>query len=353
MVCFAVASLGGCGKRQEIIRIGAILPLSGSGAESGNQHLHGLQLAIEELNGSNPEVVFELVVDGDVGDPGAALAAFKNQLLAKKILVAYAVTRAACLAVVPQAKNEFVPVFANTAHPFMTAIHLNAFRNAPSASLEIQTTARFISASLKLDNAAVLYFNDDAGNDAAKAIKNEFPQAGVRIAEIQPYLADGAAIASAVSLALAQNPGAIYIFGGGEATVDVLRALRRAAYRGSIIGSSRFSEPTFVALAGEFREGCFYFEPTIAQAGNAVFADRYRKRFNVEPTETSIYAYDAMRIIGKAVNIKRLERINVANALKKVGDFSGAAGNYMYAEREWLPPANVVKIQKGVASVAH
>jgi branched-chain amino acid transport system substrate-binding protein len=353
MACIVLASLGGCGTKQEIVRVGAILPLSGDGAETGNQHLHGLQLAIEELNVSNPDVVFELVVDTDGGDPGAALAAFKNQLITKKILVAYAATRAACLAVVPQAENDFVPVFANTAHPFMTAIHLNAFRNAPSASLEIRTTIRFISASLKLDNAAVLYLNDDAGSDAAKAIKNEFPQAGIRIAEIQPYLADGAVIASAVILALAQNPGAVYIFGGGEATADVLGALRAAGYRGPIIGSSHFSEPAFVALAGDSREGCFYFAPTIAHAGNAAFADRYRKRFNVEPTENSIYAYDAMRIIAKAIEIKRLEKISVSNALKKVGDFGGAAGNYTYVDREWLPPVNIVKIQKGAASVVY
>jgi len=347
MACLALASPGGCGKGQEVIRIGAILPLSGGDAETGNQHLHGLQLAIEELNGSNPDVAFELVVDNDGGDPGAALAAFKSQLIEKKILVAFVVTRSACLAVVPQAENEFVPIFANTAHPLMTAMHLNTFRNTPSASLEIQTTARFISASLKLDKAAVLYLDDDAGNDAAKAIKNEFPEGGIRILELQPYSADAAAIKSAASMVLAQDPGAIYISGGGKATADMLAALRASGYKGAIIGSSGFSEPSFVALAKESRDGCYYSVPTIALTGNAVFADRYRKRFNVEPTMNGIFAYDAIRIVAKAVDIKRVERINIANALKKIGDFSGAGGNYTYVDREWLPPMSIVQVKAG------
>ena len=349
MACLFLASLGGCGKSREIIRIGAILPLSGGNAVAGNQHLHGLQLAIEELNGSNPGVAFELVVDNDGGDPGAALAAFKSQLLDKKILVAFAVSRSACLAVVPQAEDEFVPVFANTAHPLMTTMHLNAFRNTPSAALEIQTTARFISASLKLDKAAVLYLNDDDGNDAAKAIKNELPQSGIRILELQPYGADAAAITSAVSLVRAQNPGAIYIFGGGKATARVLAALRASHYEGAVIGSFGFSEPAFAALAKESLEGCYYPVPTVALTGNAVFADRYRKRFNAEPTANSIFAYDAMRIIAKAVDIKRVERINIANALKKIGDFSGQGGNYTYADREWLPQMSIVQIKAGAA----
>jgi branched-chain amino acid transport system substrate-binding protein len=349
MTCLFLAFLGGCGKSEEIIRIGAILPLSGGSAEAGNQHLHGLQLAIEELNGSNPGVAFELVVDNDGGDQGAALAAFKSQLLEKKILVAFTVSRSACLGVVPQAEDEFVPVFANTGHPLITTMHINAFRNFPSAALEARTTANFISASLKIDNIAVLYFNDAAGNDAANAIKNELPQSGIRILELQPYSADAAAITSAVSRVRAQNPGAICVFGSGKATVRVLAALRASHYEGAVIGFFGSSEPAFAAFAKEALEGCYYPVPTAALTRNAVFADRYRKRFNAEPTANSIFAYDAMRIIAKAVDIRRVERISIANALKKIGDFSGSGGNYTYADREWLPEMSIVQMKAGTA----
>ena len=44
-----------------------------------------------------------------------------------------------------------------------------------------------------------------------------------------------------------------------------------------------------------------------------------------------------MHIVAKAVDIKRIEKINIANALKKVGDFSGVGRGYTYYEREWLP----------------
>ena len=346
--CCALILSAGCGTKPEIIRIGAILPLSGAGADIGNQHLHGFQLAIEELNASNPAVQYELVVDSDQNDPGAALAAFKDQLLKKKILVSFVITRSSCLAVVPQAENEFVPVFANCAHPLIVSMHLNTFRNVPSTALVIKTMARFITTRLKLDRAAVLFFNDDDGNDAARTIKNEFPAEGVQIPAPEPFVADAASITSAVSVALSGDPGAICIFGAGKAAADVLAALRASGYKGAVIGSSDFSDPSFVSLAKKSLEGCYYPIPTVELTGNAAFADNYRRRFNVEPTAGSMFEYDAMRIVAKAVDIRRVEKINIASALKKIGDFSGPGGNYTYADREWFPRMSVVQVKEGI-----
>jgi branched-chain amino acid transport system substrate-binding protein len=345
--CCALISLVSCAKKPETINVGVILPLSGSAAELGNQHLHGLQLAVEELNASHPEVVFDLIVDSDGGDPGAALDAFKRQLLKNKIQVSIVATRASCLAVVPQAENEFVPVFANCSHPLITTMHINAFRNVPNAALEIRTMARFISASLKVDGIAALYFNDDSGNDAAKAVKNELSQNGIRILATEPFIEDRAVIESAVTLAMSVKPDAVWIFGGGKAAADLLTGIRKTGYKGAIIGSSDFADPGFAALAKESLEGCYYSTPTIALTVNAEFADRYRKRFNVEPTSIGIFEYDAMRIIAKAVEMKRAEKISMTNALKRVGDFSGTGGPYAYVEREWLPRMSIVQVKAG------
>ncbi len=240
--CCAFILCAGCGSKPEIIKIGAILPLSGTGANVGNQHLRGLQLAIEELNASNPLVQFELVVASDQNDQGAALDAFKDQLVNEKILVSFVVARASCLAVAHQAEVEFVPVFANCRHPLITTMHGNTFRIVPSTTLEIRTTARFLTASLKVDAAAVLYFNDDDGNDAAKAFRNELPQSGVRLLAIEPFIDDAAVVKSAVSVGARPGSGR-----GLRLRRRESRGRRsRRAPRGRIPGSRR----RFVGLSG-------------------------------------------------------------------------------------------------------
>ncbi len=350
-VCCAFILCAGCGSKPEIIKIGAILPLSGTGSNIGNQHLRGLQLAIEELNASNPRVRFELVVASDQNDQGAALDAFKDQLVNEKILVSFVVARASCLAVAHQAEVEFVPVFANCIHPLITTMHGNAFRIVPSTTLEIRTTARFLTESLKVDRAAALYFNDDDGNDAAKAFKRDLPQCGLQLLAVEPFTEAAASIKSAVGTALAQNPGAVFVFGAGKAAAGVLAGLRAAGYRGAVVGSSDFHDPAFAALAGKSLEGCYYSVPAIELTGLPDFAARYRKRFNAAPMANGVFEYDAMHIVAKAVDIMLGEQINIANALKKIGNFSGAGGEYTYYEREWLPRMSVVRAQ-GDSAVA-
>jgi branched-chain amino acid transport system substrate-binding protein len=343
--CCALALSAGCDNKPEIIRIGAILPLGGAGADIGNQHLHGLQMAIEELNASNPMVQYELVVDSDGNDPAAAVAAFQSQLLDKKILVCFVVSRFACLAVTPKAEVEVVPVFAGCLHPLITTMHLNAFRIVPNTMLDIRTTARYLASSLKVDRASALYFSSDDGLDAARAFKNDLPTAGIKLLVAEPFIDDAASIKSAVGTALASDPGAVFVFGAGKAAAGVLAGLRAAGFKGPIVGSSDFRDPAFAALAGESLDGCYYAVPALELSGNPEFAARYRNKFNVAPTPAGIFQYDAMRIVAKAVDIKRVERINIANAMKKIGDFSGPGGNYTYAEREWAPRTNVVRVQ--------
>jgi branched-chain amino acid transport system substrate-binding protein len=343
--CCALLVSSGCGSKPEVVRIGAILPLSGAGAGAGNQHLHGLQLAIEELNGSNPAVQYELVVDSDGSDPAAAAAAFKSQLLDKKILVCFVVSRFACLAVTPKAEVEVVPVFAGCKHPLITTMHLNAFRIVPNTLLDIKTTAGYLASSLKVDRASVLYLNGDDGHDAAKALKNELPARGIKLLVAEPFIDDPASIKSAVSTALSGDPAAVYVFGAGRAAAGILAGLRAAGFKGPVVGSSDFRDPAFAALAGTSLEGCYYAIPALELSGNAEFAARYQKKFNAAPTPAGIFAYDAMRIVAKSVDIKRVERINIANAMKKIGDFSGPGGNYVYADREWAPRMNVVRAQ--------
>jgi len=352
VICALMAG-SGCSKKPELIRIGAVLPLSGAGAETANRNLHGLVLAIEELNAANPQVVFELVADNDQNDWNMALAAFKRQLLDKKILAAFATTRTSCLAVVPEAEKEFVPIFANCSHPLMTTMHLNAFRNFPSTSFEVAKMATVASVALKIKSLALLYSDDDYGKDAEQAIRGEFAQRGIQITATKPFGGASAEPLAAMTEALGQKPDAIYVYGRGEAAADVLAALRKLGFTGAVLGSYDFSDPSFGELAKGSLEGCYYPVLNIALAGNKTFADKYQKRFKVAPTATSIIAYDAMLILGKAVDIKRAEKINIANALKKVGNFRGAAGDYEYADREWQPPLRIVRVLEGKVQIVN
>jgi ABC-type branched-subunit amino acid transport system substrate-binding protein len=88
--------------------------------------------------------------------------------------------------------------------------------------------------------------------------------------------------------------------------------------------------------------------PGLELARPLPLAERYRTRFNAEPTPNVLVAYDAVMIVAKADRARRHGETSLVNALKTIGDHNGAAGAYSYAEREWLPPVYMTRIQGGV-----
>ncbi len=95
--CVAAASMclalfTGCGgeKKQEVVKIGFLAPLTGGNSAIGIGMKNSAQLAVDQVNKSGKyPYKFELVTADDAGDPSTAVAA-ANKLIADKGVVAVA-----------------------------------------------------------------------------------------------------------------------------------------------------------------------------------------------------------------------------------------------------------------------
>ncbi len=86
----AMALLTGCGgeKKQEVVKIGFLAPLTGGNAALGIGLKNSAQLAVDKANASGKyKYKFELVAADDGGDPSTAVAA-ANKLIADKNILA-------------------------------------------------------------------------------------------------------------------------------------------------------------------------------------------------------------------------------------------------------------------------
>ena len=351
--CVAATALvlaAACGKDPETVKIGAIVPLSGERSDLGNQYVHGMTLAIEELNTAGAEVVYELVVD-DGSDAARAGASFAKQLTGDEIAAVVTATDEAALAAGPKAERDFVPLFANCDHPFVITMFRDVFRNSPSTMHLARRTFAFIAGSLKVQTVALLYSDDPPGKLVAQAIKNDIPSSGLALTASEPFDAGGADSRSSVSAVLARKPEAIFVHGRGPAASRVLAAIRRSGYRGPVCGPREFAWPSIIEASSGALEGCYVAVPAVELSRPLPLAERYRSRFNAEPTPSVLVAYDAVMIVAKADRSRRYEETSLTNALKKLGDYNGLTGTYAYGEREWLPPVLMTRIEGGAPVV--
>lgn len=344
-LCAALLVSPGCGTKQEINKIGAVLPLSG-GNETGNQHLHGLTLAVEELNAASPSVQYQLITEDEGASPESAAAAFTKLLTVDKVAVVVTATDMASLAIAPKAEQDFVPLFGNCEHPLIVTMFRDLFRNYPGTALEIRATLAFAAQSRGASAIALIYSDDPYGKSVLETVKNEAAERGVTLAGQEPFDPSQTDPSSSVNAILAAKPDVVLVYGPGEAGMGVVVALRRAGFAGDVCVSRLVARDQSGKLAARALAGCYFAATKFELAGDPVFAGKYRARFKAEPTLNVAAAYDAMMIIAKAADIKRAEEISLTNALKKLGDYSGALGPYRYADREWSPQLSIIQYQE-------
>ncbi|RKZ20523.1 hypothetical protein DRQ23_08955 [bacterium] len=153
-------------KEPEVIKIGAILVLTGPDAKAGQSAREGIELAVNEINsaGGIKGNLLEIVYEDDAGDPAKAVSAAKKLIDIDKVpAVIGPMWSSSVLAVAPIAEKKKVVILSPTASaPSITKAGDYIFRNTYSDVFEGTKAAEFAYKKLGLKQAAVTYINIDA-----------------------------------------------------------------------------------------------------------------------------------------------------------------------------------------------
>jgi branched-chain amino acid transport system substrate-binding protein len=341
-----------CSKKEETIKIGAILPLTGSAAELAGQHKQGLESAISELNNSRGDKIkYELVLDDDQNDPKNTVNLLQKQLNVDKIRAVITVTSSPSLAIAPIADKNNIPLFANCGHPTITSQYKSVFRNFPSSAQEIIRMSKFVSGTLKVNKIFFLYIDDAFGKGAEKVVLSEFPAVGIDIVGTEAYGKEATDVRTIIVKAVSKHSGAIYVYGYGMPTAQIVNKLRETGYKGIILGSYNFSQPPLTTISASSIEGSYYTVPTFQKAGKniaAEFWNTFEKKYNTPPLWNMVVEYDAIMILDKAIQLEKGKNISLIEALNQIGNYSGIGGNYIFQNtKDWLLPMSIATVKSG------
>lgn len=157
----------GCVKKEEKeIKIGAILPLTGSAALLGTETKEGIDIAIEEINsasgikGSPIKVIYHY----SQNDPKEGVSAFRVLTDIEKTPVIISSMSSVTKAIIPIANEKKVVLMATvTATPKITELSEWVFRNYYTTDIQGEVLSRFIVNKINIKKVGVLYLNDDYG----------------------------------------------------------------------------------------------------------------------------------------------------------------------------------------------
>jgi branched-chain amino acid transport system substrate-binding protein len=329
------AAAGHADEQPGVVKIGAILSLSGPAAHMGDAQLKTLQLYSERINAKGGVLTRKLVLRhyDDGGDPRTAAE------LARRFtehdhdkpdhadFVIGGTTTETSLAIMPVLQKAGIPFLAlGSASRIVDPPHRMVFKTPPNE----RAAMRVLLADLKqrgYARIALLAEESEFGRECAKELRDQTGRNslgrrnyGVGVEFDQNYLPNESDVAQKIArLKGVAGVNAIVVFGLGPWPATVTKKIRDSGIALPLSHAHGVATDEFIKLAGADAEGVRLPGPRLAVADLLPDADAqkpvikgyiaaYRERYGEAPSAFGGYAYDALMLA-----IEAIERVDTLN----------------------------------------
>lgn len=347
----------GCTKKEESkeIKIGAVLPLTGSAAPYGENAKKGILLAMEEINskdginGRKIKVIFE----DSKTDPKEAVSALHKLYQINKIpFIIGDINSTGVLAMAPIAeKNHIILLSPGASNPKISDAGDYIFRNWHSDALEGEVDSDFAYNKLGWKKASVLYVNAAYGVGLAEVFRDKFNNIGGEIVAFEAYEQDSTDMRGQINRILSKNPDGIFLPGWPKEMSVALKQLKELGSKLPILSVQGFDDPSILQLAGLAAEDVIFSIPEAPDPNDKMvkhFNTSYKQKFNIDPGVCSAAGYDALKIYAWSIERVGYNPEKVQKEMSVIKDFPGGDGKISFDENgDLLKPFSFKMVKNG------
>ena len=304
---FALAALPAFAQQQGVtkdqILIGTIQDLSGPLAGYGKQARNGMQLRIDELNeqqGSIHGRKLKLVTEDDGYDPKkAVLAAQKLVNQDKVFIVAGHLGTAPNMAAMPVQfeKNvvNFMPITA--AREMYEPLHKLKYSFAATYYDQIRLALPRMVKERNVRKVCTIYQDDDFGLEVERGAEAGLKSIGMEVAEKTTYKRGATDFSSQVARMKSSGCELVVLGTIIRETIGTIGEARKTGFNPIFLGSSAAYTDLIHKLGGKAMDGLYATmtvqHPYLDEASQPIrfWANKYKTRFNEDPTVFSVYGY--------------------------------------------------------------
>jgi len=333
-ILIAACGSGG-GSSAKVIKLGAILSITGAGGVYGPQSRDGMMLAVKQINaaGGVNGVQISLTVKDDASDKAQATQLVQTLITQEQDLALLGPTLSnSALGAHPLAETLKTPILAVST----TGIHIVPDCNFPASS----TPCKYV-------------FRDSLGEETAipdniqSYAADKHPKTGVLlVAQDDKFSSDGGTIVQAtvgkyaitllktikfnkaeadlapyVTQAVQLHPDVIFITSLGGIPAKIMTEARKQNWTGQFLGGNGFNTATVSTQAGAAGTGArsgsaWYLGNNFPS--NADFVAAYKAEYNKNPDQFAAQGYTAIKILADSVSRANLTYSDLAGDRDKL-----------------------------------
>ncbi|MDR0505975.1 MAG: penicillin-binding protein activator [Dysgonamonadaceae bacterium] len=324
-------------EKQEIIKIGAILPLTGDLAKYGQSGKNAIELAINEYNGNHQQKI-EVVFEDDKGESKTAINSI-NKLIAidKVAIIVGAMPSSNTLAIAPIAeKNKVVLVSPTSTASAVRDAGDYIFRICVSDDLEGKSMADYLIDNQNIKNIGILYINNDYGVGLANDFEKEIVKHGGNIKEKIGYQEGSNDFKTIINKFQVAKVDVIYIVAYKEQNYFFSQCAQMN-YKPLFTGGTMIEDPDLLNAVKDFANGILYtyrnYNPESNDVVSKKFVEAYKSKYGIVPDFYAAANFDAISVAIKSVANVEYNGTALKNYIYNINDMNGVTGKISFDEK--------------------
>lgn len=351
---------GGTAAESDVIKIGAVVPVTGDVPALGESAKNGYQLAVDTINASGGILgkQVQIIFEDDENQPSKAPTVAQKLINQDKVVGIVGATNSKCsIPMGPICTQNKIPMVSPTSTNTRVTTEGGEFvyRACFIDPFQGGALASFAKTDLGANNVAVLFNNaDDYSKGLAEAFSESFEALGGSIVASESYGAGESDFNAQLTNIKDANPDVLVMTDFYSTVGLIAKQARALGIEATFLGGDGWDSTDLVAIGGEAIEGAYYSVfYTSDDTSEAVtkFKESYSAAFNgKDPDGYAALSYDAAMILMDAISrAGSTDGVAIKDALATT-DLDCVSGHVTYDEnRNPIKPATIVTIKDGAA----
>ncbi len=290
----AVMLLFGCkDAKNNIVKIGVIGPLTGTGATTSEYWVNGFNLAVEQLNANQTGVTYELIIEDCQSDPAQTVACYKR-LEMQGVRYVVAVGGQFAMAVAPLTKDKDVLFFTTADYNEAILDQTNhGFRVFPSSAAFADSAVNYMSRTYGYTNFATFALNTAACLDATTSFAKGVERVGGKMVFQETYDIGAYEFKSVVSRVTDKKAQGIFMTGFGISPVAFVNqiATNKAFDNVALFGDLNIATRSFIENNKNTKATILYSDVRFPEEMENDYMERFNGHSNAIATSSYIIPF--------------------------------------------------------------
>jgi branched-chain amino acid transport system substrate-binding protein len=245
------------------VKVGALVPVTGKGAEWGYTARESIKIAQDEINaaGGIGGVPLKVIFWDTQSKESEGIKGFKKLVTRDKVLAVMGPCFSSIYEILaPQLDRYKVPMISYcSSKPGLSAMSQWAFRNTLTSDKQLDPVVKAWVEAYKIKSAVIIHDLEDAVSKAegAKILPVLLKKFGVKLLGMLTYRTKDTDFSAQITKAKALNPDGVALGSCYQQAAGIAKEARKQGVAAPFVGGACAGAPGFIQLGGKATEGSY------------------------------------------------------------------------------------------------